>query len=310
MFSRIAIVGSGAVGSYYGARLARAGAEVRFLLRGDLEVVREHGLKISAPDDGFSLHPVHTHATASDIGPCDLVIIALKATACHALADLIPPLLHERTALLMLQNGIGPHEELAARFGAERLLGGLCYVCINRLAPGEISCTAFNATALGEWQRPASDRLHKLAALFDRAGLKPRVADHFAEQRWGKLVWNIPFNGLAIAGGGITTDRILTSPALASRARRLMDELLAAAPRLGFTLPADWAERQFRVTEKIGAYQPSSLIDYLAGREVEVEAIWGEPLRRAQAVSAPMPELTELYRELLHLIRTKPRLIP
>jgi 2-dehydropantoate 2-reductase len=307
MFPRIAIVGAGAVGGYYGARLARAGAEVHFLLRSDLATVRAHGLKISAPDGDFTLAPVRAHATPAEIGPCELVIIALKATAGASLAGLLPPLLHERTALLTLQNGIGPHEELAARFGAHRLMGGLCYVCINRHAPGEIACTTFNATALGEWSGPATPRLHALAELFDRAGLKPRVTGHFAEQRWGKLVWNIPFNGLAIAGGGVTTDRILASPALSARARRLMDELIAAAPRLGFTLPANWADRQFRVTEKIGAYQPSSLVDYLAGREVEVEAIWGEPLRQAEAAGAAMPELTHLHRELLQLTHTNPR---
>ena len=307
MLSRIAIVGAGAVGSYYGARLARVGAEVDFLLRSDLSAVRGHGLRISAPDGNFTLAPVRAHATPAEIGPCDLVIVALKATASTALGALLPPLLHRDTALLTLQNGIGPHEDLAARFGAHRLLGGLCYTCINRLAPGEIACTAFNSPTLGEWRGPASDRVHALAALFEHAGLKPRATDNFAEQRWAKLVWNIPFNGLAIAGGGITTDRILASPELTARARRLMDELLTAAPRLGFTLPADWADRQFRVTEKIGAYQPSSLVDYLAGREVEVEAIWGGPLRCAEAAGAFMPELTHLYRDLLHLTRTNPQ---
>lgn len=306
MISRIAIVGAGAVGSYYGGRLARVGADVHFLLRSDLATVRAHGLKISTPDGDFTLAPVHAHATPAEIGPCDLVIIALKATAGPALAELIPPLLHEHTALLTLQNGLGPHEELAARFGARRVLGGLCYVCINRLAAGEIACTAFNATTLGEWSGSATPRLHALAELFERAGLKPRVTDRLAEQRWAKLVWNIPFNGLAIAGGGITTDLILANPALTARARRLMDELITAAPRLDFTLPADWADRQFRVTEKIGAYQPSSLIDFLAGREVEVEAIWGEPLRHAQAAGAAMPELAQLYRELLQLTKRTP----
>ncbi len=310
MSQKIAIVGAGAIGSYYGARLARAGAEVHFLFRGDLAAVRAHGLKISAPDGNFTLAPVHAHASPAEIGPCGLVIIALKATAGAALGELLPPLLHERTALLTLQNGLGPHEELAARFGPTRVLGGLCYVCINRLAPGEIACTTFNATALGEWSSPATPRLHALADLFERACLKPRVTGNFAEQRWGKLVWNIPFNGLAIAGGGVTTDVILARPDLATRARRLMDELIAAAPRLGFALPADWADRQFRVTEKIGAYQPSSLVDYLAGREVEVEAIWGEPLRRAEAAGAAMPELTYLYRELLHLTHTSTRRTP
>jgi 2-dehydropantoate 2-reductase len=132
---KIAVVGSGAVGSYYGGMLAHSGEDVHFLMRSDLEAVRERGLSIHTR--GEKLHLAHTqaHGSTEEIGPCDLVIIALKATANIALEELLPPLLAENTALLTLQNGLGNEEFLAGRWGAERVMGALCFVCLNRTGP-------------------------------------------------------------------------------------------------------------------------------------------------------------------------------
>ena len=124
MFSKIAIVGAGAVGGYYGAQLARAECEVNFLLRRDLAPVRAHGLRVRQPPAGdFTLAPVRAFATTAEIGPVDLVVIGLKATANDALPQLLPPLLGERTAILLLQNGLGGDEFLARQFGAARVIG-------------------------------------------------------------------------------------------------------------------------------------------------------------------------------------------
>jgi 2-dehydropantoate 2-reductase len=125
-----------------------------------------------------------------------------------------------------------------------------------------------------------------------------RILDNLAEARWQKLIWNVPFNGLAIAGGGVTTDRILGTPELAAQVRPLMDEVAAAARHFGYEVAENFIQSQIDVTPGMGAYQPSSLVDFLAGREVEVEAIWGEPLRRAEAAGVPMPRLAALYAAL------------
>src|SRR5512137_800236 len=133
----IAIVGSGALGSYYGAKLARQGGDVRFLMRADLGAVRRDGLRVRETGGEWQV-PAQAFGSTAEIGPVDLVIIGLKTTANAAIDALIPPLLHERTLLLTLQNGLGNEEYLAARWGAERVLGGLCFVCLNRVAPGVI----------------------------------------------------------------------------------------------------------------------------------------------------------------------------
>ena len=131
---RIAIIGAGAVGCYYGGRLVEHGQDVHFLMRSDYETVNRDGLSITSPLGDAHLK-VQANRSTQDIGPCDLVIIALKATSNTALLELIPPLLHEETLLLTLQNGLGNEDFLATHFGAQRVLGGLCFVCINRTAP-------------------------------------------------------------------------------------------------------------------------------------------------------------------------------
>ena len=295
----IAIVGAGALGCYYGARLTLAGSDVRFLLRSDLAHVRAHGLTLREQDATRHLPTVAAFATPEEIGPVDFVLVTLKTTNNAELPRLLPPLLGAHTAVVTLQNGLGHEELIASLVGAERVLGGLCFIAVTRTAPGEV--TGFHtpgAMSLGEFGRPISGRLQALVALFQAAGVNCRAVDRLAEARWRKLLWNIPFNGLAIAGGGVTTDRILGDPALAAQVRPLMDEIADAGRHFGYDVPEKFIQKQIDVTPPMGAYAPSSLVDFLAGREVEIEAIWGEPLRRARAAGLAMPRLAALHAQL------------
>ncbi len=298
-FSRIAVVGSGAVGGYYGARLALGGHDVHFLLRSDFEQVRRRGLTIRSGSQGEArLHPVSCHENTESIGPVDLVIIALKATANDSLPDLIPPLLHDVTALLTLQNGLGNEEFLAHHFGAERVMGGLCFVCLNRTAPGEIHHIDHGLVSLGEYARAPQERTRALQAEWQRCGVPCQLEENLLAARWRKLVWNVPFNGLAIAAGGADVARILADPDLFRRARTLMAEILEAATAVGVSIPDEFAEEMIAKTRTMGSYRPSSLIDFECGREVEIEAIWAEPLRQAEAAGIRLPELRRLLAEI------------
>jgi 2-dehydropantoate 2-reductase len=201
-----------------------------------------------------------------------------------------------------LQNGLGNEELIASLVGEHRVLGGLCYIGVTRESPGEVvGYHTPGRMTLGEFQRSSGDRLQRVAALFAGIGVKTRAVQNLAEARWQKLIWNVPFNGLAIVGGGISTDRILADPALAAQVRPLMDEVARAARHFGYEVPETFIQSQIDVTPGMGPYQPSSLVDFLAGREVEVEAIWGEPLRRARSAGLPMPRLAALYAELKRL---------
>jgi 2-dehydropantoate 2-reductase len=296
----IAVVGSGALGSYYGAKLARQGADVRFLMRADLEAVRGHGLSIREKDEEWNVR-AQAFASTAEIGPVDLVCIGLKTTANAELERLIPPLLHERTLLLTLQNGLGNEAFLARRWGAGRVLGGLCFVCLNRVAPGIVEHYDHGTLSLGEFGREPMERTRVIGAMFSTAGVETHVVENLITERWRKLVWNIPFNGLSIATGGRTCDQLLAHEGLRAQVRGLMVETVAAAEALGHPIPESFVDYQIERTYSMGAYKPSSMIDWQLGRAVEVESIWGEPWRQGSAAGVALPKLEFLYRLLQQL---------
>jgi 2-dehydropantoate 2-reductase len=298
---RIAVVGTGAIGSFYGGKLAVGGRDVHFLVRGGFDQIKRSGIRICGKKENFHVANAQVYQTPTEIGPCDLVLIALKATNNDTMLEVIPPLLHRDTILLTLQNGLGNEEFLAQHFGVERVMGGLCFICLNRISPGLIEHLDYGHLNLGGLAGVAKERTHNLAREFSQCGVECRVVDNLMEERWRKLVWNIPFNGLTIAAGGITTADILRDDSLRSVAIALMNEVVVGAESCGYNLPMDVVLEQIKRTETIGAYKPSTLLDLEAGRALEVEAIWGEPLRRAQAQGAVMPRLEQLYTHLKSL---------
>lgn len=298
---RIAVVGSGAVGCYYGGRLAQYGRDVHFLMRSDLDHVRKRGLRLHSKQGDYHLQKVNAYGSPDEIGPVDLVLIALKSTANTALDHLLPPLLKPdgSTMLMTLQNGLGNEEYLAERFGADKVLGGLCFVCLNRTEPGVIRHIAHGKIEMGEFCGLPLPRTWEIHGELKRCGIVCSVLPDLGLARWRKLVWNVPFNGLAIAGGGVDVGQILADEDLLSLTRGLMREVIGAAKALGHEIPWSFAEKNVENTRSMAAYHPSSLIDFLEGREVEVEAIWGEPLRRGFNAGAEVGRLETLY----HLIR-------
>jgi 2-dehydropantoate 2-reductase len=292
---RIAVVGSGAIGSYYGGKLAAAGRDVHFLIRGDLSELRRHGLRITGKDEDVHIPRVNCYNSTREIGACDLVLIAIKTTANAALADLIPPLLHDQTMLLTLQNGLGNEESLASQFGADRVLGGLCFICLSRTSRTAVERHDYGHITIGEFNRESLPRTHAVAAEFRQSGIDCTVVPNLALERWRKLVWNIPFNGLSILAGGVDTEAMLRDEQMHRTTLAVMEEVMTAANRCGYPLEETVAAEQIKRTETMGPYKPSTLLDFEAGRPLEIEAIWGEPFRRAAAAGAQTPRLQMLY---------------
>ncbi|MBX3734878.1 MAG: 2-dehydropantoate 2-reductase [Verrucomicrobiae bacterium] len=318
---KIAIVGSGALGSYYGAKLCRAGHETHFLVRSDLAVVRRDGVRILSAGGDFSVRPAIA-GDPGEIGQADLVVVALKTTANAALPALIPPLLGAGTAVLTLQNGLGNEEALAAVVRSGRIFGGLCFVCLNREAPGVIRHIAHGRIVLGAFQRPADAETRAIARIFEESGVPCSVTDDLARVHWEKLVWNIPFNGLgvaSVAGWGpwadppspwailrepvLTTDRLLSDARWAGLVRELMLEVIAVARTLGHAIPYSAADEQIQRTRDMGAYRASTVVDFELGRPLELDAMFLQPLRHAVAQGVPAPRLRILCEVLERLSR-------
>ena len=322
---KTAVVGCGAVGSYYGARLARAGDEVHFLLRSDYDAVRRQGVLVRSPEGDFRVRP-QCARRPEEIGVADLVLIGLKTTANAAFTELLPPLVGSRTMVVTLQNGLGNEEDLARLLPVQQILGGLCFVCLNRMAPGVIQHIGYGQVMLGEFQRPPEARTHRLAARFVEAGVPCSVSENLARAHWEKLVWNVPFNGLGVASAAgwdafaqadprsssclarpasrapcLTTDQLLADAGWTRLVRELMLEVIAAARALGFAVPEAFADEQIQRTRSMGAYRASTLIDFERGQPLELRSLFLEPLRQATAAGVPMPRLAALCEVLTDL---------
>ena len=272
-------------------------------MRSDLKKVQKDGLVIESPNGDFCIEKVQAFASSEEIGPVDLVIIALKTTSNGALIDLITPLLKDNTRILTLQNGLGNESLLHQLFPAHPIFGGMCFVCINRGNPGVIRHLAHGRVELGELT--TSGQLADIAELFRKAGIDCRELPNLGLARWRKLVWNVPFNGLSIAAGNLDTCQILESPKLVKRVRALMREVISAAASQGHHIDPEFAEANINGTREMGPYEPSSLIDFKAGKPVEIEAIWGKPLSSSREAGIPTPELEKLYFEICEAIEKR-----
>jgi 2-dehydropantoate 2-reductase len=307
---KIGVVGPGAVGSFYGAKLSRDGHDVHFLLRSDYEVVRRRGVKIKSVDGDFHAHP-RAAKTPEEIGVCDLVLIALKTTANDSFPKLLTPLVADKTAIMTLQNGLGSEERVAKLFGPERVLGGLCFVCLNRVEPGVIEHLAHGKIVMGEFAGWPEPRTHDIASAFRHAGIPCAVAENLQCAHWEKLVWNIPFNGLGVAscvglqvmngcglvkaqGPCLTTDLLLDKNGWEDWVRGLMLEVIAAARAKGLNIEEKLADEQIEKTRIMGAYKPSTLLDFERGQPLELETLFLEPLRQARAAGVETPKLARL----------------
>jgi 2-dehydropantoate 2-reductase len=313
---KIGVVGCGALGSYYGAKLCRDGHTVHFLLRSDYEVVRRRGVSIRSPEGNFHVNPKCAR-TPEEIGPCDVVLIGLKTTGNDQFPMLLPPLVHDQTAVVTLQNGLGNEERLAELFPAKQIVGGLCFVCLNRLEPGVIQHIAHGRIVLGEFSGWPEPRTHDIASAIRHSGVPCEVADNLERAHWEKLVWNIPFNGLGVAsaagldamlsgelkpgapiGPCLATDQLLDMGPWESFVRELMTEVIAAANAQHLKVDPACAEMQISRTRSMGAYRASTLIDFERKQPLEIDALFLEPLRRAQRAGVRTPRLSALCRVL------------
>jgi 2-dehydropantoate 2-reductase len=300
---------------------------VHFLLRSDYEVVRRRGVKIKSVEGDFHANP-RAARTPEEIGICDLVMIALKTTANDLFPKLLPPLVGPKTAVLTLQNGLGSEEALAKLFGPERVMGGLCFVCLNRVEPGVIEHIAHGKIVMGEFSGYPEPRTHDIAWAFKHAGIPISVAENLACAHWEKLVWNIPFNGLGVAscagleamndvrergapiqkrGPCLTTDRLLADAGWESWVRGLMLEVIAAGKAKGLALDESLADEQIEKTRIMAAYKPSTLLDFERGQPLELETLFLEPLRQARAARVEAPRLARLCEVLSALERSAKR---
>lgn len=302
---RYAILGTGALGGFYGARLQRAGLEVHFLLHSDYEHVWQHGLVIESVEGDFTLPQVNAYSDVAKMPPCDVVVIALKTTQNHLLPQLLPPVVKDDGVVVVLQNGLGVEDQVAQIVGSERVIGGLCFLCSNKVGPGHIHHLDYKEIALGEYTpnyEPGgiTSRLQQITADFESADIPITLAEDLLLARWQKLVWNIPYNGLSVVLDA-TTDQLMADPHTRNLVEQLMGEVVMGAATAGRTITESIVQKMLEHTVKMKPYRTSMKMDYDACRPLEVETMFGNPLRFAQSAGTNLPQISMLYQQLKFL---------
>ena len=297
---RYGIIGTGAIGGYYGAKLARAGQEVHFLLRSDYGYVKEHGLQVDSCDGSFHLADVNAYEHTEDMPPCDVVLVALKSVNNGKLQTLLPPLLHDHTLVVLIQNGIGVEEDVQKMFPDVQLAAGLAFICSAKTEPGVVSHQCYGSINLANYSCRDEALMQAVVDEFRQAAIETGLVE-YNEARWKKAVWNMPFNGMTVALH-TQTDLLLKNASTRQLIREQMMEVVGAAQHLGVkNVDEAFVDKMIETTDAMTPYSPSMRLDYDFHRQMELYYLYTRPIEIAREAGYSMPKLEMLEAELRFL---------
>ncbi|MGH7432909.1 MAG: ketopantoate reductase family protein [Candidatus Methylomirabilales bacterium] len=292
---KIAVMGAGAVGGYFGALLHRGGLDVTLIARGrHLEAIKAHGLQIKSTQGDLTV-PAKAVGDPRAVGPVDLILFCVKSYDTESAARQCLPIVQEGTAILCLQNGVDNEEKIAMVAGGEKVLGGVAYIGAGVSEPGVVVHTAEGRIVFGEMRGGVSERVRRVEQIFRDAGFPAEVSSNVKAILWGKLCWNAAFNALnTLVGGDVRA--LVERPETRTLARQVMEEVRAVAIANNVPLSADLAERLLTWTDTAaGAMKTSTRQDLEAGKRLEVDALNGAVVRKGEAAGVPTPLNFTLY---------------
>ena len=297
---RYGIIGTGAIGGYYGSKLAYSGREVHFLSHSDYLDVKNRGMQVDSCDGSFHLDHVNVYQYAKDMPKCDVVIVGLKTTNNGLLPELLTPLLHQRTVVVLIQNGIGVEADVQQMFPDTALVAGLAFICCAKTEPGRVNHQCYGSINLGNYSCKDESLFNAILDDFSHAGIQAGSVA-YEEARWKKAVWNMPFNGMTVALH-TQTDLLLKHDATRRLIREQMMEVIGAAQHLGIAnIDATFADKMIEMTDAMTPYSPSMRLDYDFHRPMEIHYLYTRPIEIARTAGFRMPKMEMLEAELRFL---------
>lgn len=303
---KIGIVGTGAVGGYYGGYLRKAGNEVIFSSRGkSFETLKERGLQIESESENFSVSGVFTdqYTTFYDV---DLVLFCVKSTGTYEVAKALYPILKEDAIILTLQNGVDNEEVLAEIFGRERIFSAAAYIQAAIKEPGVVKQTGTTPLlVIGALDNSMDEKAKEVARLLNDASLKTTFSNNILEIKWKKLLWNVTFNPLS----AITESQvgpILDHEGLNDTAQKICHEAIAVARASGIELDFEFSQKIMAQGQMARHHQTSMLQDRLKGKKMEIESICGFIVKKGKELNVETPVLETIYHQLHFAESIKP----
>jgi 2-dehydropantoate 2-reductase len=300
---RVAVMGAGAVGGYFGAKLAGAGHEVWFISRGErLKAYRTTGIRVESIDGDFHLVPVRALRDPVSVGKVDLVLFTVKSTATQRAAEEARPMVGPFSTVLAIQNGVDNEAVLEEVLGADRIVPGVAIIGVSMPEPGLIRHTNNGSITLGEVSGEETRRVKEVCKAFAEAGVDTRVSSDIRSVKWRKLIWNTAFNPLAALTGSKVLDLIEDDDSR-ELAEAAMREAVAVGEALGYQVGDYDFERATQRDPNWASSKTSMLQDIERGRPTEIDALTGAVVRHGRGTGVPTP----VNETLLRLVRAKER---
>jgi 2-dehydropantoate 2-reductase len=298
---RVAVMGTGGVGGYFGGRLAEAGHDVTFVARGaHLAAMREHGLRVDSIAGDFALPAVRATDDAGEIGPVELVLVCVKEWQVAEVAARIPPLLGPGAAVLPLQNGVAAVDELAQRLGREHVVGGVARIISFLAGPGHVSHVSYSPHIFtGELDRSRSDRIDRIVDAFRVRGVSCETAADIRAEQWSKFVFVAGWGAVA-ALSAVPCGPLREVPCTRQLLVDAMSEIVQVARAHGTELPADVVDRSMAVLDSLAPHATVSLQrDLAAGLPSEIEG-WSGTVERLGAAAGVATPIHHIARVAMH----------
>ena len=288
--NNIMIIGAGSVSGFFGAQLARKDPQVSFLLRPKtLDAVKTNGLTIRSQSVGtFTIFPQNIDSDPSQLPSPDLIILGIKGYDLHETIRQIESVMQPDTVLLTLQNGVTIEDELMAKFGQGRVVGGVAFIYSKIIEPGVIEHYKRGVLEIGEMDGQQTQRINQIAAHFSDAGITCKVSSDIRRAKWEKMCWNCVFNPLTV----ILNDCIakaLEHPEMLSMISMIVHEVVNVAERLGVPLGKQMAEKVVRSSQEIRDIHTSMYDDWKAGRTTEIDDLNGFIVKKGREFGVPTP---------------------
>ena len=313
---RIAVMGTGGVGGYFGGMLARAGHDVTFIARGPhLAAIRHNGLRVGTVHGTFSVKPglptaarvgpgLPTAAPLAtdnpdEVGPVDLVLFCVKTYHTQEAGQAIAPLIGKDTLILSLQNGVDNEGKLAAIYGWDHVLGGVCYIASTITAPGVITqVSGPRSIVFGEMDGSITPRAQRVQQALVQAGIDTTLSDNIQKALWTKFLFICALSGVASVARA-TLGEMIAVPEARELLRDTMAEVEAVARARGVALEAGIVDRMMRMAEGFAPEsKPSMLVDIERGNRVEIDALNGAVARMGAELGVPTPANRFIYAAL------------
>ncbi len=275
-----AVVGTGGIGGYYGGRLAEMGHEVHFLFHSDYEEAKRNGLKVKSVKGDFHIKEVKAYESTAAMPKVDVVLVCLKTTSNHLLCELLPPLMHDETVVILVQNGLGIESELSEMLPQAKIAGATAFICSSKIGPATVEHAQYGELTVAPFGDCPTDVLKQVCEDFAASNVPAYFSDNLDLIRWRKLVWNIPYNGLSVVMHA-STDELMECKDSRELIVALMTDVVRGAKACGVEIRETYIQKMLDFTDAMTPYLPSMRLDYDAGRRMEIRTMYENPVETA-----------------------------